>query len=419
MLNQAHPQTVPGQAPSWGAVPWFLAAANRVAGVFDVFRRPISAAELIRLAQRRTGLTDFGDADFGAPLGVLVRGYETEAELSAFGRLAARWDTIRFLVNLLQLRDAEKRHPEILEQTVAGPIVITGLPRSGTTFLHGLLGEDPANQVVRCWETIYPVPDSDARPTRVDRRSARVDRQLAAFARLAPELRHLHPLTAQSPQECTEITGHVFRSLRFDTTHHVPSYRRWLDHEGHLAAYRFHKRFLQHLQYRNGPGRWVLKCPDHVFALDALRAVYPDARLVFTHRDPLEVLQSVARLTETLRRPFTRRIDRAEIGRQVSDRWTRGASLLMAAAEPTGGTAEPACHIAFRRLIEDPPRAVARLYDALGLEFSDDLAARLRRVVAAKENGGYGRNQHRLEPYGLDAASERRRFRDYTDYFGV
>jgi hypothetical protein len=410
---------MPGQAPGWAAEPWLLGAANRVAGVLDWFRHPLSAAELIAIARRRTGLTDFGDSSFEAPLAVLVRSYETEAELSAFGRMAARWDTIRFLVNLLELRDAEQLHPEILEQQVVAPIVITGLPRSGSSFLHGLLGEDPANQVVRCWETIYPVPDHDDQPARADRRPARVDRQLAGFARLAPELPRLHPLSAQSPQECTEITGHVFRSLRFDTTHHVPSYRRWLDREGHVAAYRFHKRFLQHLQYRNGPRRWVLKCPDHVFALDALRTIYPDARLVFTHRDPLEVLQSVARLTEILRRPFTRRIDRAEIGRQVSERWQRGANLLVAAAEPTHGAIAPACHVTFRRLVEDPPRAVAALYEAFGLAFDDDLAARLRRVVAAKENGGYGRNQHRLEPYGLDAGSERRRFEDYTDYFGV
>jgi Sulfotransferase family len=408
-----------GETPSWAAEPWMLGAANRVAGVIGRFRRPLSADELIETAQRRSGLTDFGDPGFAAALDVLLRSYEAEAELSAFGRLAARWDTMRFLTNLLQLRAAEIQHPEILAEPIVAPIIITGLPRSGTTFLHRLLCEDPANLVVRCWETIYPLPDPDTKPGRVDRRPVRVERQLAGFARLAPELRQLHPLTAQSPQECTEISGHVFQSLRFDTTHRVPSYTRWLDHAGHLGAYRFHKRFLQHLQYRNGPGRWVLKCPDHVFALAALREIYPDARLVFLHRDPLDVLQSVARLTETLRRPFTRRIDRGEIGRQVSERWARGASLLMAAAEAGSSAAEPACHLTFRRFIEDPPRAVAALYEAFGLEFSEALAVRLGRVVAEQANGGYGHNQYRLDEYGLDAGSERRRFRDYTEHFGV
>jgi hypothetical protein len=156
-----------------------------------------------------------------------------------------------------------------------------------------------------------------------------------------------------------------------------------------------------------------------VFALDALRETYPDARFVFLHRDPLEVLQSVARLTETLRRPFTRHVDRAEIGRQVSERWARGAQLLVAAAESANGAAVPACHFTFRRFVEDPVRAVAALYDHFELEFDDALAAQLRRVVAAQPNGGYGRNQYRLEEYGLDAGAERRRYQEYTTCFGV
>ena len=140
----------------------------------------------------------------------------------------------------------------------------------------------------------------------------------AAFERLAPEFRGLHPLDATSPQECSEITAHVFRSLRFDTTYRIPTYRAGWTRAGHLPAYRFHRRFLQHLQHQarhSGGRRWVVKCPDHLFALDAIRSVYPDARLVFVHRDPVKVLLSVAKLTEVVRRPFTRRIDPAEIGR--------------------------------------------------------------------------------------------------------
>jgi hypothetical protein len=395
------------------ALPWVVDAANRAADFLGILNRPLSAAELIDLARRRSGLADFGEPCFEAPLEVLVRSYEDEADLNPFGRLAARWDTVRFLTNLLLLRDAEKRHPAILEQTITAPLVITGLPRSGSTFLFRLLCEDAANRAVRCWETIFPLPATGRWAGSPADRAARVDRQLAGFARLAPELPKLHPLSAHSPQECTEITGHVFRSLRFDTTHHVPTYRRWLDVEGHLAAYRFHKRFLQHLQFRKGPQQWVLKCPDHLFALDALRAVYPDARVVFTHRDPLEVLQSVARLTEVLRRPFTRRVDRAAIGRQVADRWARGAAILVEAAEPG------AFHVDFQHFTEDPVAAIAALYRHFGLAFDAPLAARLRCVVDDQPNGGYGRNQYRLGDYGLDAATERRRYRAYVDRFDL
>ncbi len=382
-----------------------------------MFRRPLSAVELAKLAQRRTGLADFGDARFEEPLEVLVRSYEEEAALSSVGRLAARWDAVRFLSNLLMLRDAEKRTPAILEQTIDRPIFISGLPRSGTTFLHGLLGQDPANLTVRCWETIYPCPLPGEAAIDWDTRPNKVDRHLASFARLAPEVRSIHPMTARSPQECTEITGHVFRSLRFDTTHHVPSYRHWLDNAGHLDAYRFHKRFLQHLQYRNGPGRWILKCPDHAFALDAIRAVYPDAGFIFMHRNPLEVLPSVARLTEVLRRPFTRRVSRREIGQQVSERWARGAAILMEAAESSWGSPDRLLNLKFRSFVQDPLSSVASLCEHFGLPFGGEAAARVRR--AAQTNGGYGPNAGRMEDYGLNAHAESRRYRDYMAYFRV
>ncbi len=396
-----------------------MGAGDRLARALNMFGPMRSAAEFISLAQRRTGLTDFGEVSFEEPLEVLTQSWQEEANLSTFGYLAARWDALRFLSNLLMLRDAEKRAPEILDQSIDQPIFITGMPRSGTTFLHNLLYLDPANLAVRCWETIYPCPARRHPSSRADRRPRKVERQLAGFARLAPEIRSMHPMTAESPQECTEITGHVFRSLRFDTTHNVPAYRLWLDEAGHLAAYRFHKRFLKYLQRDHGPGRWILKCPDHVFALDAIRQVYPDARFVFLHRNPVEVLSSVAKLTEILRRPFTRRVDRLAIGRQVSERWARGAATLLEDAESGSGSADRVLHLDFRRLVRDPKSCVAALYRHFQLPFSHEFAARLDRFIAERPNGGYGHNESRLEDYGLDAPTERARFRDYMAYFGV
>jgi len=154
---------------------------------------------------------------------------------------------VRFLSNLLRFQFEEVNAPEILGQRIENPIFITGLPRSGTTFLHRLLMYDPANRAPLVWETIYPYPPLHG----ADRRIDQVARQLKAFERLSPDFHGLHPLSAISPQECSEINAHVFRSLRFDTTYHVPSYRAWLDHAGHLPADRFHKRFLQHLQHQD------------------------------------------------------------------------------------------------------------------------------------------------------------------------
>ncbi len=381
-------------------------------------RHHLGADELIARARGRTGLVDFGGTPFEEPLQNFLRACREEGDLTLFGRLATRWDVVRFLSNLLRLRDEERQDPGILDQSIERPIFIAGLPRSGTTFLHTLLALDPANLIPRVWQLIHPYPLDEAR-SGPDLRPRRVARQLRMFGIIAHEVRRMHPIDADSPQECSEITAHVFASLRFDTTYHIPRYRRWLDETGHLDAYRFHKRFLQHLQHQSATaGHWVLKCPDHIFALSALRTVYPDACIVFVHRDPLAVLASVARLTEVLRRPFTRHVDKIEIGRQDSDRWLAATELMITAADERS-SAEPIFHIHYRDLVGDPLRTVAALYRHFGRAFDPHAAARIGQLVAAKPNGGYGARRSRLEEYGLDPALERARYARYMQRFEI
>ena len=397
-----------------------LRAADALALASGYLRVPLSADRLIETARRRSRRDDFGETDIAEPLRRLLQSTHTEASLSLVGRLALRWDVLRFLTNLLDLAAAERRSPEITREPIERPLFIAGLPRSGTTFLHQLMMCDPANRAPLVWETIYPYPDPHDAQAR-DRRADRVAGQLRTFERLAPDFRGLHQISAVSPQECTEILAHSFRSLRFDTTYRIPSYRTWLetDAENHLPAYRLHKRFLQHLQHlqhQTGPSprdqRWVLKCPDHLFALDALAATYPDARLVFVHRDPVKVLLSVARLTEVLRRPFTRRIDRLEIGRQESARWLEGAERMIAAAGPI-------CHVHYLDLIADPARTVGAVYRHFGLPFSPSTSAAITRFAAERPNGGYAPHHYRFADHDLDAEAEREKFRPYLTHFNV
>jgi len=361
-----------------------------------------------------TGLGPIGAAMIGEGLTALLDACEREARLSVFGRFSTRWDCLRLLVNLLILRSLEREDPTILARPVRQPIFITGLPRSGTSFLHALLAQDPAISAPRCWQTIYPVRDHPAHGARSGPRE--VQRQFDIFDMLAPEMRSLHPFDALSPQECADITAHSFHSLRFDMTYEAPSYRRWLDQRGHIPAYREHRRFLQHLQGA-APTQWVLKCPDHVFALDALRAVYPDARLVFVHRDPVEVLPSVARLTEVVRTPFTRSVDRGAIGRQISDDWVQGALNIVTAANDRRWPRSQIHHVHYRTLIADPLGAAAELYDHFDLDLTPPAAARMKALVVEKPKGGYGRNVYHAEDYNLDLGVERERFRAYLDAF--
>jgi hypothetical protein len=229
----------------------------------------------------------------------------------------------------------------------------------------------------------------------------------------------MHPIGAESPQECSEITAHIFRSTRFDTTYSVPSYRRWLDANRQLDAFRFHKRFLQHLQYGAGvSGRWALKRPDHVFALDEIRAVYPDARYVFVHRDPVQVIVSVAHLTEVLRRPFTKYVDRVALGRHEVERWSKGAELMMRAAD-TEPFAEPICHVRYRDLVGDPVGTMQKIYRHFGLTVEPAAFACLDEMLLATANGGYGANRHQSATYQIEPAAIRERFAHYSERFEI
>lgn len=388
-----------------------LSAADHVARGLGLADRLPDADGLIATAKQRTGL-DTDLAAISGPLTALLAACAAEAELSLIGRLTVQWDAMRLLRNLLRLAAVEAENPAIRDEPIERPIFITGMPRSGTTFLHKLLTLDQASQAPRIWQTMDPYPRSEPATVRT------ADRQLATFAWMAPGFRSLHPVNATSPQECSEITAHVFASLRFDTTYRVPSYRAWLDAHGHLEAYRFHKRFLQHLQHRHGRRRWVLKCPDHVFALDAIRAVYPDAQIVFVHRDPMKVLASLMTLTEVLRSPFTRRIDRVEIGREEGARWHDGAARMVAAV---GARASGPAILNIRHtdLVRDPLAAVHGLYAHFGLELSADTIGGIRRATAAEPNGGYGVNRHKFATYGLDPDAELARFAQYMACFGI
>ena len=364
--------------------------------------RRTATEALFVAAMRRTRLDRLPSEPVAPALDALLASLRTEARLSTFGRIATRQDLARKLANLLVLDAREEADPSIAARPVTAPVFITGLPRSGTTFLHALLACNPAARVPLAWEVADPYGGAAGR--------RRFGRQLAVFSRLVPELSDLHSLSADAPQECTEILAHTFRSLRFDMTHDVPGYRAWLDRAGHDEAYRFHARFLRHLQGRRD-GRWVLKSPDHVAALSALRRTYPDARLVMLHRDPLHVMASVARLTEVLRRPFSRGVDPVAIGRQVVRDWQAGLQTI--------GAVDDAVHVRHADLVADPVGTARLVCTAVGLPFDEAVGRRMATYTDARPRGGYGDNRYRLEDYGIEPAMLEPLRGQYLARFGV
>lgn len=374
------------------------------------FLGPLDADHLKAAALRRARRRCFSDETFYLPLQKLVSAYENEAELSVFGRLATRFDIMRCLTNLLNLDAAEEVDASITRREIAQPLFITGLPRASTTFLHTLLAQDPANAVPRSWQLIYPFPPRH-HLLLGDYRRDWVEAQLRFFQFISPGMADLHPLSADAPQECTDITAQVFQSMRFDTTYHIPSYQRWFDKLDQTPAFRFHRRFLQHLDVQSPGKQWVLKSPDHIFSLDAIRTVYPDAKIVFLHRDPLSVVASCAKLTEVLRKPFARTVDPKVVGENV-------AARLIAQSERMAAADGNILHLYFRNVTADPLAAAAEVYAHCGRELTSAAKARMQAWLARTQEGKK-RHRYDLAEFGLSAAELRERFRPYVQHFAV
>jgi hypothetical protein len=391
------------------------------AALFGDDEAGLAPESLIAAAAKATRLDPkpLADPRLVEALTALTASLSQEARLTPFGRLAARADLKRMLSTLLIFADAERADPVIPTRPLAAPIFIAGLPRSGTTFLHGLMAEDPLNRAPRIWEAIYPYPRHRAAEFGAGRRKVQV--QLKIFNWLSPGIERLHPIEADAPQECIEFTSQVFRSPRFDDVYRCPSYRAWLDRSGYDEGYRFLARFLRHLQGPGGaPRRWILKSPEHVFSVDALARMFPDAMLVLVHRDPGHVLASAARLTELMRAPFTAAIDRREIGRKVADYWQEGMRRMVKLADdPSHPLRSRLVNVRYRALIADPVATIARIYDAFGLELTRPARAAMAAKVASAPNGGYGLNRYRPEEFGIDPDRERERAWAYAERFEV
>jgi hypothetical protein len=374
---------------------------------------------LLNKACAQTGLDDFGDDSFREALGVLLRSYETEAQLSFVGRICVHSDLVRLLNNRLRLVADRRRHPGIAAEVIRRPLFITGLPRSGTTFLHALLAQDPAHRAPQVWEVMHPSPPPEQASYATDPRITTTARQLKWLDFLMPDFNKVHLIGARLPQECIAITSHAFRSYTFETLSTVDSYRVWHDSQDKRPEYEFHRQFLQHLQWRCPGQRWVLKAPGHLLALEGLLQVYPDAGIVLTHRDPLKVLASCASFTEVLRHGFSDQVDKVAMARQVQQRWTEGARLAVKFRQHQGNSHRQLLDVHYLELLRDPMAMVRRIYEFFGLELTGEAETAMEGFLLANPQNKGGVHRYSLEEFGLNPETERRRFQFYLDFFGI
>ena len=370
---------------------------------------------LHRAAYRRAGSSNYGSWDFADPLERLLKSYRDEAALTTLGRITVRELIVSLLDNLLRMEAERAANSEIERQRIAAPVFIIGLPRTGTTHLHGLVSEDAANRAPLTWEVMYPAAarSDDA----VARARAQTDARLGWADRFAPEFMRIHPIAADLPQECIAITAQVFMSIQFHTTHDVPSYQDWLENAPQRLAFDFHHRFLQHLQAKGGGTRWVLKAPGHLFALAGLLERYPDARIIHTHRDPLRVMASMASHATVLRRAFSDSADPQRIAADWADRWARALDTFLAVRDRA--PAAQFLDVSFESIERDALGTVERVYDFLRWPLTPDARAAMQRFLTANPKNKHGVHSYTLEQFGLSRAAETARFRKYCERFQI
>lgn len=367
-------------------------------------------------ASRVTGLDDFGPADYGEALAVLLESYATEAQLTPWGNKAIR-ATLRGALIARQLSEAAaRRYPEHAEVTIEQPIIVTGLPRTGTTALHRLLCEDPRHQGLEMWLTEAPQP----RPPRNTWEDHPVFQRIqAAYGKFRvenPEFMGLHYMSAEMVEECWQLLRQSIMSISYEALAHLPTYSRWLADQDWTPAYARHRTNLQVIGLPDAERRWVLKNPSHIFALPALLAVYPDALIVQTHREPATVIASMSSLAAQATTGQSELFQRDVIGRIQLDLWARGAERFMA-DRPRYDPAQ-FVDVRYDEFVADPLGTVEAIYDHFDLRLADE--ARVAMASLHTESAADDRRpSHRydLSDFGLTADEVNERFSHYRSVY--
>ena len=381
---------------------------------------PVEAEALLAAARTETGLDDFGDPRFAERLRVLTHALVAEGRLSAVGRMMAHRQLLQILVNRLKVEALVRRHPEIEHQEIRGPIVIVGLPRTGTTHLHNLMAADPALRSLPYWESLEPVLldhelPKDGAP---DPRRARCDQALWFVNESLPHFVRMHEMTTDHVHEEIQLLALDVSTMLFETMGLLPSWR-----DAYLAAdqtpsYRYLKRVLQAAQWQRGGTRWVLKSPQHLEQVGPLLEVFPDATVVFTHRDPAAVVASfVTMAAYTARMNVEPPIDLPAIGAY----WRARIEDLFRACVRDRHLAPPerSLDVRFDDFMRDDLATVRRIYELARQPVGPEAEAAWAAFMAAHPRGAHGTVEYDLAQFGLDAGEIRRACGFYVERFGI
>lgn len=381
---------------------------------------PLEPRALLAAASRHHGgLTDFGDPSYRPALDMMLKSLREEANLSATGKVLFARRVEESLGNRLILEDYCRRYPQILEERIEEPVVIIGLPRTGTTLLHRVLARDPRFYTAAWWETRFPAPLSEDDLVHPARRIEMARAEIRMIVEGLPELLAIHPFDAELPDEEVILMEHSFLSA-IDSYGDVPGYMAWLWQQDQTSAYTYLKKQLQFLQWQKRQrgvtaARWLLKAPHHTHLMPTLFKVFPDARVIQTHRDPLQTIPSMGSFAFTLWRIYSDHADPARAGRQWSDKFARGLRNAMIYRD--GASADRFMDVWYLDAVTQPLAVAKAVYSFIGMPWS--VEAERRMLVWLQQSGRERRPAHEYsyEKLGLSAEQLKRDFADYRERF--
>ncbi len=398
------------------SLPLRLRAINTVGKHLGAARLPVASLKeeaLVQAAVRDTGLTELGDSYYREGLLELLESAENDAELHLSGQVALREVIVGSLINRLLLTEACKQTPETFSKPLRPPIIVLGLPRSGTTFLHRLLAMDPAHRAVPWWELARPLPypDSDVGS---DRRRQIFQKKLHRRQRLAPDFDRKHYTRVDTPEECIWLLASTFLSPLFWAFAPVYGYLDWYKNQDRLQAYYEYRQLLQVLQAADPTRRLALKSSTHTGAVETLLQTVPGALLIQTHRNPVETSASLVSLFYSLHSRMTERLDVRRMTEAILSFHEHQIARNLAARDANPGAM---FDVYYDRLVADPIGTVRDIYDHYDLAWSEEFAERLNYYLQQNPNGKYGAHRYAPETFGQTGEAISERFTAYIERF--
>ncbi|HEY8154626.1 MAG TPA: sulfotransferase [Myxococcota bacterium] len=370
---------------------------------------------LLAEARAATGLSDFGPEDFREPLAVLCQTYDG-APFDERGRKRNRRRVLQLLCSRLRVEDALRRHPEIRQREIRRPMLLTGLPRSGTSALFSLLATDPVARPLLLWETQHPDPPVGLAPGQPDPRYLAVKAYYERAHQKNPEFTSIHFASADTPEECVLLQALSLNGVHYGVEPMLEPYASWYRKQDLLPMYRYYRALLQMLDWQRPGERWLLKAPAHMWAIDSLIETFPDVGVVWSHRDPLLCIASVCSMTYAITNGALA-ISKRELGPRVFDFYA--TSLERGLAVRDRSDAARFVDVTHDDFVEDPLGVARRIYGHFGLPLSKQAEAAMRAHVGDNPKGKHGSHAYALEEWGLSAGAVRERFAGYILRFGL